>query len=65
MTTQTTDRWANPGDWEEWKALFVTEHDRHGKPFGETCDPEDYKDFFEDDKGPHETIEEAFNDGCN
>lgn len=63
--TKTTDRWANPDDWEAWKELFVIEHERHGKPFGDSCNPVDFKDFFENHYGPHEAIEEAFNDGCN
>jgi hypothetical protein len=41
----------------------MREMELHDWPFGRDVDPEDYRDFFDDNVDPHTAIEEAFNDG--
>lgn len=59
----TTGRWGNSEEWWRWSALLKKEHDLHGRPFGDDFNPEDYREFWENEKSPHTAIEEAFNDG--
>lgn len=62
-TLPAADRWACPLAWDEWSALLMREMELHDWPFGRDVDPEDYRDFFDDNVDPHTAIEEAFNDG--
>lgn len=61
--TTRPDRWANPPTWPAWAAELHLEMERHDWPVGRSYDAESYRDFFDNGYGPHEAIEEDFNNG--
>lgn len=45
-----------------WAYILVLEMKAHAEPVG-AVEPEDYREFYDDDHTPHDALEEDFNAG--